>query len=90
MSGFAPGLVYLLCLATSVLAAGLLVRAYRRGGGALLAWTALCFGLLAINNALLVADRLVFPDTLDLRTWRQLTSLAAVSVLLVGFIWEAE
>lgn len=90
MSGSAPALVYVLCLATSIVATLLLIRAFRRGANGLLAWTALCFGLLALNNALLVADRLVFPDTIDLRLWRQMTSLAAVSVLLVGFIWETE
>lgn len=90
MSGWQPALVYILCLLTSLLAAGLLMRAYLKTRSRLLLWTALCFGLLAVNNALLVTDRIIFPDTIDLRLWRQLTSLGAVGVLLVGFIWEAE
>lgn len=90
MTGSGPAVVYLLCFGTSILCAILLTRAYRRGPSALLLWTAVCFALLAVNNALLVADRLIFPDTIDLRIWRQLTALAAVGVLLYGFIWEAE
>ena len=90
MSGSVPALVYILCFATSLLCALLLARSWGKTRSALLFWTALCFSLLAVNNALLVADRLIFPDTVDLRLWRQLTSLAAVGVLLYGFIWEAE
>lgn len=85
-----PALVYNLCLATSLIATALLIRSYRRSRSGLLLWTALCFALFAINNALLVVDRLVLPDTVDLKFWRQLTSLAAVSVLLYGFVTEAE
>lgn len=89
MSGWGPALVYLLCLGASLLATGLLARAYGRSRIRLLLWTAICFGLLAVNNALLVTDRLILP-AIDLKLWRQATSLAAVSVLLIGFIWEAE
>lgn len=90
MTGAGPALVYLLCFLTSALATVLLARAWRKGGNRLLLWTAICFGLLAVNNALLVTDRLIFPEGVDLRMWRQLTSLSAVAVLLFGFIWEAE
>lgn len=90
MSGAGPALVYLLCLATSVAAALLLFRSWRRSGSRLLLWTAICFALLAVNNTLLVTDRLILPAEIDLKLWRQATSLAAVGVLLFGFIWEAE
>ena len=81
-------IVYLLCLATSLLCAYLLGRAYRRGRTKLLIWSALCFGLLAVNNLVLAVDVLLLP-TIDLTVVRVATSLAAVAVLLYGFIWEA-
>jgi hypothetical protein len=82
-------LIYLLCLLTSAACAGLLARAYRRTRAPLLLWSALCFGLLALNNLFVVADMILFPDT-DLTLLRQSSSLAAVGVLLYGFIWEVE
>lgn len=81
-------LIYLMCLGTSLLCAYLLLRAYRRVGMKLLAWSSLCFALLALNNLLVVADILLLPDA-DLTMIRLIASLAAVSVLLYGFIWEA-
>ena len=82
-------LLYLLCLLTSLLCAGLLWRAYRRSRAPLLAWSAVCFALLAVNNLFVVADMLVFTGT-DLTLWRQSASVGAIAVLLYGFIWEAE
>jgi len=81
--------VYLLCLLTSLTCAVLLVRSYLRTRTRLLLWSAACFVLLALNNLLLVTDLLLIPDV-DLSLARKLTLLAAVGVLLVGFIWEAE
>jgi len=81
--------VYLLCLFTSLTCAVLLVRSYLRTRTRLLLWSAACFVLLALNNLLLVTDLLLIPD-IDLSLARKLTLLAAVGVLLVGFIWEAE
>jgi hypothetical protein len=89
MSLLAPKLVYLLCLATSLVCAGLLARAYRRSRGRLLLWCAISFALFALNNLLLVADLVIFP-THDLWALRQISAAAAVSVLLCGFIWERE
>ena len=82
-------LLYVLCLATSLACAGLLWRAYRRSRARLLAWSAACFAFLALNNLMVVSDMLVFQST-DLTIWRQAPSLAAIAVLLYGFIWEAE
>ena len=81
--------VYLLCLFTSLTCAVLLVRSYLRTRTRLLLWSAACFVLLSLNNLLLVTDLLLIPD-IDLSLLRKLTLLAAVGVLLVGFIWEAE
>ena len=79
-------LIYLMCLGTSLLCAYLLLRAYRRSRMLLLAWSSLCFALLALNNLLVVVDILLLPDT-DLTMIRLVASLAAISVLLYGFIW---
>ena len=89
MSPLAPKLVYLLCLATSLVCAGLLARAYRRSRHRLLLWCALSFALFALNNLLLVADLVIFPAH-NLWVWRQLSAGAALAVLLYGFIWERE
>ncbi len=82
-------LLYVLCLLTSLLCAGLLWRAYRRSRAPLLAWSAGCFALLALNNLFVVADMILLPEV-DLTLWRQGSSLAAIAVLLYGFIWEVE
>lgn len=81
--------VYGLCLLASLACAGLLWRAYRMSRTRLLLWTAIGFVLLALNNLALVADQVVFPEV-DLAPARQITALAAVCVLLYGFIWEVE
>jgi Family of unknown function (DUF5985) len=81
--------IYILCLLTSAFCALLLVRSYLRNGARLLLWSALCFVLLAVNNLLVTVDLLVLPS-IDLLPLRNLASLAAVSVLLFGFIWETE
>ena len=81
--------VFLLCLATSAGCAGLLFRQYARTGARLLLWSALCFAGLTVNNLFVVLDILVLPDVY-LLPWRGLASLAAVSVLLYGFIWETD
>lgn len=85
---FAPA-VYLLCFFTSSICAVMLGRSFHRTRARLLFWSALCFGLFALNNLLLVLDLVVFP-TIDLALERGLVSLAAVATLLFGFIWDAE
>jgi len=83
-----PTLVYTLCLATSMLCAVLLVRAYRASRSRLLLWSAVCFVLLALNNLLVVLDMVMLQEA-DLTMLRQGAALAAVLVLLYGFVWEA-
>jgi hypothetical protein len=83
----ATGLIYLACVATSALCAYLLQRAYRRSGTRLLIWSSVCFWLLALNNLVLAVDILLLPYN-DLSLIRTFTGLIAISVLLVGFIWE--
>lgn len=89
MSFIAPTAVYVLCLATSSLCAGLLLRAYFRSRARLLLWTALAFVCLALNNLFLVADMVIFPDV-NIYILRPTAALAAIAVLLYGFVWEAE
>lgn len=83
-----PAAVYILCFLTSGACAFLLARNYRKTGTRLLMWSALCFGFLAANNAVLFLDALVVPN--DLAVVRLGLSLAAVAVLLFGFIWDLE
>ena len=86
MSGAA--LAYVLCAVTSIACAVLLVRSYREARVRLLLWSALCFVGLAINNVLLVIDKEVVPD-IDLQVLRDVSGLAAVTLLLFGLIWES-
>jgi Tfp pilus assembly protein PilN len=87
---FFPTIVYLLCFATSSACAFLLWRSYRRTRARLLMWSALCFLLLACNNLLVVIDLVVLPTAVTLQLPRVIVSLAAVAVLLFGFIWDLE
>lgn len=86
---FLPAAVYLLCFATSALCAVMLGVNYRRSGASLLFWSASCFVLLALSNLVMVFDLLVIQWA-DLQLPRTLLSLAAVSTLLLGFIWNGE
>jgi len=81
--------VYILCFLTSLACMVLLFRGYRRSGAPLLLWSAWCFVFLALNNMLLYVDLVILPD-IDLRPLRVATALAAVLILLFGFIWNAE
>ena len=81
--------VYLLCVATSAVCAVLLGRSYLRTRMKLLLWGSLCFVLLAANNLVVVLDLAVLPS-MDLRMVRHTFSLAAVQVLLCGFIRRRE
>jgi hypothetical protein len=84
-----PATVYGLCFVTSALCAWLLVRSYRGNRARLLLWSGLCFVLLAANNLVVIVDMLIVPQV-DFRLYRLALSLAAVALLLFGFIWDAE
>jgi hypothetical protein len=89
MTQWFPATVYLLCFLTSSACAVLLGRSFRRTGLRLLFWSALCFLLLALNNLMVVVDLLVLRDR-DFSLVRSFLALAAVGVLLFGFIWDRE
>jgi hypothetical protein len=80
--------VYLLCAITSFACAWLLLRSYRRSRTPLLLWSSLCFAGLALNNALLVVDRMIMP-AVDLSVLRSVTALVALLLLLYGLIFES-
>jgi hypothetical protein len=82
--------IYGLCTATAVLSASLLLRSYARSKSRLLLWSGLCFAGLALNNALLVVDRVFLADGPDLSVVRLLPALAGMLLLLYGLIWERE
>lgn len=87
LGALGPGIVYLLCFATSSACALLLGRAWRRSGTRLLLWSAICFVLLAANNFAVILDLLVFPE-IDFRLLRLLLALGAAAVLLFAFVWD--
>lgn len=84
-----PTAVYALCFLTSGACAYLLARNYRRTRARMLMWSALCFGFLALNNLVVFIDLLILPDV-NLALLRLSFSLAAVTVLLFGFVWDLE
>lgn len=80
--------VYLLCAATSIGCAVLLLRGYRTSRTRLLFWASFCFTGLAINNVMLFVDLIVLPD-IDLFLYRTVPALVGLLILLYGLIWEA-
>jgi Family of unknown function (DUF5985) len=82
------GLVYLLCAATCLLCAVMLLRGYAKQGVRLLLWSGICFAGLMVENVMLYIDVIVVPD-IDLSLWRKLPGLAALVVLLIGLIWDS-
>ena len=80
--------VYALCALTSLLCAGLLLRAYLAGRVPLLFWSLLCFVGLALNNVVLFIDKVITPD-IDLSVWRGLPAALGVAALVFGLVWES-
>lgn len=84
-------LFYGLCTLTALFCAVLLLRAYYRSRYKMLLWGGLCFLGLTVNNALLVVDKMIFPEPeINLFTWRLVAALTAMLVLLYGIIFDAE
>jgi hypothetical protein len=81
--------IYALCTVTSITCAWLLLRGFLHNKYRLLFWSGLCFIGLSLNNFLVLLDRIVVPSV-DLLTWRLVTALIAVSLLLYGLVWEDE
>ena len=80
--------IYLLCAATSLLAAFLLMRQYRASRSGLLLWSTVAFAGLALNNVLVFVDLVIAPGATDLVELRAGTSAGAMLALLYGLIQE--
>jgi hypothetical protein len=78
---------YILCAATSLCAAALLLLRYRQLATRLLFWSALAFSGLAINNILVVVDLVMLPEP-DLAPVRAFIAAVAMLVFLGGLISE--
>jgi hypothetical protein len=79
--------VYMLCAVTSVACAILLVRGYLADRTRLALWSSLCFGGLALNNALLFLDSVVKLSP-DLVFFRSAMAVLAMALLIYGLVWE--
>ena len=83
------GIVYLLCAATCLLCAVLLLRGYQQTKVRLLFWSGLCFAGLMLDNVMLYVDVVVMPDV-NLAVWRKLPGLLATILLVFGLVWESK
>jgi hypothetical protein len=81
------GIVYVLCAATALACAVLLLRGYRRSGARLLLWCGVCFLALSAENVVLFFDFVVYREV-NLLALRRAFALVGVSALLYGLIWE--
>jgi len=80
--------IYVLCAATSFVAAWLLLRQYHSSRTQLLLWSFVGFVGLALNNVLLYVDLVLVPSN-DLALVRTVTAAAGLVALLYGLIWES-
>ena len=80
--------IYLMCAATSLTAAWMLLRYYRTSRTALLLWSCVGFVGLALNNVLVYVDLSLYPS-IDLSVVRALAGAIAMAALVYGLIWEA-
>jgi hypothetical protein len=81
--------VYVLCALTSIACALLLVRGWMRSRMPLLLWSSLGFVGLAINNAMLVVDRVLITGV-DLSLWRLLPAAVGMLLMMLGLIGSGE
>lgn len=77
--------IYLMCAATSLLAAWLLLRHYRARRTPLLFWSSFAFLGLAVNNVLLYID-LGLLTGVDLALPRTLAGTLAMLLLVYGLV----
>lgn len=81
--------IYLLCAATSLLSAGLLLRYFFARRTPLLLWSCIGFLGLALNNVLVYVDLVLVPSV-DLRFWRTVAGASSMLVMVYGLIWKAD
>jgi len=80
-------IIYTLCTLTSLLCAVLLLRSYFRSKYRLLYWAGICFVGITLNNMLLVADKLIFPN-IDLFPFRVAVGFFALCFFMYGLIFD--
>mgnify|MGYP001271629159 FL=1 len=80
--------VYILCALTSLTCSVLLARAYVRTPSRFLLFSSVCFAALTINSLLLVVDRIIYPESIDLRPWRLAVAAGGLAVMLWSFITQ--
>lgn len=83
------GAVYILCAATSFLCTVMLLRGYFTTRVRLLLWSGLCFLGLTLDNVFLYIDLIVLPDY-ALALWRRMPGFLAISLLMIGLVWESK
>lgn len=83
------GVVYLLCAATSLVCALLLLRGFIKTRLRLLLWCGFCFVGFAVDNAILFYDVIIAPQV-DYSHWRRWSTLVGLSLLLYGMIWDGK
>lgn len=81
--------IYLLCAATSLVAAWMLLRYYLRRRTPLLLWSFIGFAGLAASNVLVFVDLVLYPS-IDMSLARAATGAFGMLALVYGLIWEAE
>ena len=81
-------IIYLLCAATSLIAAILLLRQYAARKTPLLLWSCIGFLGLAVNNVLVYVDFSLMPGV-DLSLPRSLAGAVAMVALVYGLIKES-
>ena len=80
--------IYVLCAATSLLAAVMLFRQYVKSRTRLLLWSLSSFAVLAVNNVLVYVDLVVYTGV-DLSLSRSAAGAVAMTIMLTGLIWES-
>ena len=83
-----PGLVYILCMLTSLASAVLLARAATGPGRRLLLCSAVAFVGMALNNVALFVDTVIVAGV-DWSVVPHLIALASVAILIYALIWES-
>jgi len=82
--------VYTVGTLVALLCSVLLLSASRRSKKRLLLWSGLCFAGLALSNALVIVDLVLYPTSLDLYRYRLAIGAVAMLVLVFGLVWDRE
>ena len=81
--------VYFLCALTSAACAMALIRDYFRRHTRFLLWASLSFTGFAVSNALVFTDFVILPEV-DLSLLRAGSACLAITLLVIGLVWDAD